>query len=63
MIVAMLYMHLDPGGGLHLAGLTQWPLILDLIQGILSDRSHGQFGPIPETLWSRGPVRNVIMLS
>ena len=42
MIVAMLYILLDPGGGMHLGGLIQWPLIpeCDII------------GPVTWSIWA-----------
>ena len=49
MIVAMLYILLDPGGGMHLGGLIQWPLIpeCDII------------GPVTWSIWANHGTVNV----
>ena len=42
MIIAMLYMRLDRGGGLHLGGLTQWPLLPE----------YDIIGPVTWSIWA-----------
>ena len=45
MIVAMLYMHLDPGGYLHLGGLTQ-------CSGHSSRNMTDIIGPVTWSIWA-----------
>ena len=66
MIVAMMYKRLDPGGGVHLGTLTQWPLCPDNTQ---LDTTRDIIGPVTWSIWANhgtvmvqrtGPLMNML---